>query len=138
MVSLNAGCGEDGWGDVRLDLRGTPLVFANIEFLPFRANVFSKIKLREVLEHLDSPLRGLLELKRVLRGSMYISIPNVYYYRVLLRTVQKGWKIPVNYRTDHLQAWDVITMKQLLYQAGLSMVRGRFGLGRRYLEVTVD
>jgi len=136
-VSLNAGCGGDGWGDVRVDLKGEPTIFADVENLPFKGAMFHKIKLREVLEHLSSPLRGLLELKRVLKGWLYISVPNVYYYRRTLRTVQKGWGLPVNYRTEHLQVWDVITMRQLLYAVGLRVLSARFSVWSRYLELVV-
>lgn len=137
LVSLNAGCGADGWGDVRVDLKGEPTVFASIEHLSFRESMFDRIRLWEVLEHLNSPVCGLRELRRVSRGVLSISVPNVYYYKRILRTIKRGWRIPVNYRTRHLQVWDVKTMRQLLHRVGLRAVWGRFSVFSKYLELVV-
>ena len=53
------------------------------ESLPFPDNSFDFINMSEVLEHIDSPEKGLAEAFRVLRpgGSMYLSAPNRFGFR---------------------------------------------------------
>jgi ubiquinone/menaquinone biosynthesis C-methylase UbiE len=68
-LSLNLGCGDDIYGDIRLDL--FPTKAANIvgdsQRLPFRDLVFTEIYERNVFEHLPNPAQHLTEVRRVLR-----------------------------------------------------------------------
>jgi len=80
MTSLNVGC---GWrcqkkGDVGLDInRGICDVVADAENLPFQADVFEKVYLHAILEHLDNPVKCLRESARVAKdkASFEIVIP---------------------------------------------------------------
>ena len=51
---------------------------ANIENLPFEAEIFDGIFCKDVLEHLQNPLHGLIELNRILKkdGKIFISVPD--------------------------------------------------------------
>lgn len=76
---LDAGCGssktERRRKGIGVDLhKGTCDIVADLENLPFRSNVFSFVYARNVLEHLSNPIKGLLELKRVMKSNAKISI----------------------------------------------------------------
>jgi 2-polyprenyl-3-methyl-5-hydroxy-6-metoxy-1,4-benzoquinol methylase len=94
-------------------------------FLGFRNSVFDKIACFEVLEHLDSPIRALKEFKRVLKadGEIMISVPNVWYWRRILRALFERRKIFCEHpEIDHKQAWDIYEFHNLVNQAGLKIV----------------
>jgi len=130
---LNAGCGGKSndkayyFGDVRIDLKHFPPVTALMDahFLGFKSSIFDKIVCFEVLEHLDSPIKALREFKRVLKrdGEILISVPNVWYWRRLLRALIKQHKIfDENITIDHKQAWDVYEFHNLAYQVGFKLI----------------
>ncbi|NQE46640.1 Ubiquinone biosynthesis O-methyltransferase [ANME-1 cluster archaeon GoMg2] len=58
------------------------LIVANAEELPFKSESFDFIICSEVLEHLDSPHEGIIELNRVLTwgGEIIMSMPNLFSY----------------------------------------------------------
>jgi predicted SAM-dependent methyltransferase len=130
---LNVGCGgrpDDKacfFGDVRVDVARFPsvMVLMDAHFLGFRNSVFDKIACFEVLEHLDSPIRALKEFKRVLKadGEIMISVPNVWYWRRILRALFERRKIFCEHpEIDHKQAWDIYEFHNLVNQAGLKIV----------------
>lgn len=82
------------------------------------------IFLSHVLEHVRDPKKCLVEMRRILKGVLEIRLPNVYYYVRILRTIKRGFKIPVAFGTKHLQIWDVITMHQLLHSCDLMFISG--------------
>jgi len=52
------------------------LIVADAENLPFKENVFDRILLSEVIEHLPHPLSLIWEIKRILKGMAVITTPN--------------------------------------------------------------
>lgn len=80
MLTLDVGCGwqkgsHNKRGDVGLDLyRGMCDVLGDAQFLPFRDEIFDRVLLYYVLEHLDSPSRCLKEVKRVAKKGAYVKI----------------------------------------------------------------
>ncbi len=66
---LNIGCGDDPYGDVRLDLFQTKATNAlgDAANLPFADGVFSDIYERNLLEHMPNPAAHLQEVRRVLK-----------------------------------------------------------------------
>lgn len=66
---LNIGCGEDRFGDVRLDLAPTSstTIVADAQSLPFRDSVFERTYERNLLEHLPNPGKHLSEVNRVMK-----------------------------------------------------------------------
>jgi predicted SAM-dependent methyltransferase len=124
---LNIGCGGPSgkrafYGDVRVDIRKFPNVTAVMDAhkLAFRDNSFGKVVAYEVLEHLESPIEALREMRRVLRddGIIEITIPNVWYWKLPL-ACWLGILRPRNLDTDHKQIWDIYTSQLLAKQAGL-------------------
>jgi ubiquinone/menaquinone biosynthesis C-methylase UbiE len=66
---LNLGCGDDQYGDVRLDLFPTKgaNVVGDSQQLPFKDSVFSEVYERNVFEHLPNPAQHLVEVRRVMQ-----------------------------------------------------------------------
>jgi 2-polyprenyl-3-methyl-5-hydroxy-6-metoxy-1,4-benzoquinol methylase len=52
------------------------LIVADAENLPFKENVFDRILLSEVIEHLPHPSSVIWEIKRILKGKAVITTPN--------------------------------------------------------------
>jgi ubiquinone/menaquinone biosynthesis C-methylase UbiE len=68
-LTLNLGCGEDVYGDVRLDFvpTGSANVVGDCQQLPFKDDSFVEVYERNVFEHLPNPGQHLFEVKRVLK-----------------------------------------------------------------------
>ncbi len=79
------------------------VIKANVEIidLPYEDCFFDVIILGDVLEHLISPVNTINKLLKVLKpgGKIYITVPNIRYWRVILDLVikddweYKGWGI---------------------------------------------
>jgi len=96
-MKLNAGCGCNFWGDVRLDIQLFSIVFyrkrtsaniiGSVEYLPFKDKVFSETLCSHVLEHTLNPLKCFEELKRVTRDHLLIHVPVFHVYSLLIEAV---------------------------------------------------
>jgi len=78
MVSLNAGCGNDFWGDVRMDV--DPQAKARTHLMDicgmnFPDGSFEETKCISVLEHIPDWKRAIYELCRVTSGWLIIEVP---------------------------------------------------------------
>ena len=73
---LNLGCGDDSYGDVRVDLFRTKTsnVISDVQNLPFRSESFQEVFERNVFEHLPNPAMHLEEVKRVLASKGRLSL----------------------------------------------------------------
>jgi SAM-dependent methyltransferase len=129
---LNVGCGGRPYdkacyfGDVRIDVSMVPpvMILMDAHFLGFRDSVFEKVVCFEVVEHLDSHIRALKEFQRVFKedGEIIISVPNVWYWRRILRILIKRRDVFNEIPTaDHKQAWDVYEFHKLAHQVGLKV-----------------
>ena len=121
---LNIGCGNDREGDVRLDIEPSPTtnIIADAHNLPVRA-LFTKIKCYNVLEHLNSPVTALKEMRRVCeKGFIHICVPNVNELRRILANSRNPLR-PVNSKTRHLQGWDATEIKHLVREAEYLQVK---------------
>lgn len=91
---LDIGCGylsdhkrREGIG---LDLqKGTCDVVGDIHYLPFQNNTFSFVYARNILEHLDKPMRALKEIKRVMQCKAQISITIPVYHNPCVDEILK-------------------------------------------------
>lgn len=75
---LNAGCGDDMRGDIRVDIKPTRATthVANIEDLSFIPdNSVDDTICISVLEHTDNPVRAIKELCRVTKRRIIIEVP---------------------------------------------------------------
>jgi len=79
MLTLDVGCGwhegQKRRGDVGLDLhRGMCDVVGDAQHLPFRDEVFDRILLYAILEHLDRPSKCLEDVRRVAKKGAPVEI----------------------------------------------------------------
>ena len=76
MMKANMGCGDDCWGEIRVDVyKGSANVLADIQFLPFRKKVFDDVRSISVLEHIGCWIQGLNELLRVTKTRLILEVP---------------------------------------------------------------
>jgi ubiquinone/menaquinone biosynthesis C-methylase UbiE len=150
---LDVGCGSEPHGDVNCDLftglnphligssrrsdyvipREIPnFVKATIYSLPFKTSGFSTVVCYHVLEHLEDPLRGLQELKRVSKRFVIVRVPS-------LRAVLWGE------RATHLFTWSEYSLSHFLSQifskitihSSYAVVRGKILSKIPYMRETL-
>jgi ubiquinone/menaquinone biosynthesis C-methylase UbiE len=78
-VVLDIGCGENPRGTINIDVAKTRFcnIVSSAEYLPIKTDSVDEVICTEVLEHLNRPKKGLLEIRRVLKsgGVARISFP---------------------------------------------------------------
>jgi ubiquinone/menaquinone biosynthesis C-methylase UbiE len=96
-------------------------VLCDAHFLPFKADSFAKIFLLETLDAVYSPARVLGELHRVLKvnGRLILSLPNIYYFKRLIRWILN--ETPISQHKGHIQAWSMAEIKRLLQVCGFQV-----------------
>jgi SAM-dependent methyltransferase len=79
----------------------------------FEEESFDSVLMFEVLEHLENPKMALREIHRVLKtgGNLVISIPNIMYFRGILRWICKG---RISSSKEHISAWSLAEIEHLL------------------------
>lgn len=90
METLDIGIGPKPQGDINIDVVPNPHadLLADIQFLPFRDEVWSEVRALAVLEHVDYPFLAMSEIKRVMKrdGEAVLGVPkpfwtnNSFYY----------------------------------------------------------
>jgi ubiquinone/menaquinone biosynthesis C-methylase UbiE len=117
---LDIGCGKNPQGDINIDylayadkyriadLKNVPnFLNADVQNLPFRDNVVSKVIMVHVLEHLDNPLKALREVRRVVMNEATIFVPNY----------------PLEKETQyHFYSWNRWTLYNILNKAGFTQI----------------
>lgn len=124
-IRVNVGCGydhRDGFLNVDIDPACSPDQIEDVTMLSFPNESIDFIRCIEVLEHVSSPQRALEEMYRVLTntGFAFISVPNVYQIRVMLRFLVKG-TIEDNPATDHMQLFRYVELKRLCELIGFEI-----------------
>jgi len=100
--------------------RSARTIIANAHFIPLRDKAISKTLCKSVLEHVEAPLKVLLEIKRITVDEIIISVPNLINVRRILRTL-KNPLYSINLVTRHLQGWDAKEIRHLAHMAGLKV-----------------
>jgi len=110
---LDVGCGylpdHKRRRGIGVDLhRGTCDIIADTHHLPFQQSTFKKIYARNILEHLNTPMVALKELKRVLKpnGVLSITIPihhNPCRDEIIKFLVEFPFRIPITLK--RLRRW---------------------------------
>lgn len=116
-------------GDVNLDIgppngRQENFVLGDAHHLPFRANTFRLTYFYDVIEHVESPIRALREIRRV-SSAVEISTPNPLHWRKFLRAA-RGKDIILGSQPDHISTWTDAEIRNLLALSGFKNVVIRF------------
>ena len=90
---LNIGCGEEFYGDVRVDFvkTGSTTIVADLNNkFPFKSNQFDEIYCRSVLEHIKNLGQFIEESMRVLKkdGKFYFRTDNASYIGFIMQNHQ--------------------------------------------------
>ena len=127
--TLEIGCGlhREHGVDVAIDISRNAScdVISNAHEIAFKDCIFDKVVAYEVLEHLSSPARALREVNRILKddGTFRFSIPNIMYYRTVLRWILKS-KIAVS--GEHINGWTLAEIENLLTTTGFRITKINF------------
>lgn len=77
---LNVGCGQDTFGDIRMDLFRTQAtnVLGDAVHLPFAGEAFTEVFEKNLLEHMPNPATHLEDVRRVLKegGTLHLITDN--------------------------------------------------------------
>ena len=109
--------------------RSARTIIADAHFIPLRDKAISKTLCKSVLEHIEAPIKVILEMKRITADEIILVIPNV----VNLKRILLNLKIPlrkVNTNTLHLQGWDIKLVGHIANATGLKVLSFGWELGR--------
>lgn len=136
--SLNLGCGNDKRGTVRIDInpaRNGITLLADAHFIPLRDKAISKTLCKSVLEHVEAPIKVILEMKRITADEIILVVPNILNLRRIWLDLKNPLRV-VNKETTHLQGWDVKLIGHIANATGLKILsfewlfENRFKRGR--------
>lgn len=85
-------------------------VLCDAHELPFKENCFSIVHASHILEHLENPVKAILEMRRVTRNRVVIKVPNESYFK---------WK---SSGSGHIFGWNKYTLYNLLSKYFSSVV----------------
>jgi len=118
MKKLNLGCGSDykeGW--VNVDCRGNVNVdkIYDLNKFPysFKDNTFNEIYVSHVLEHLDDPIKVLMEIIRISENGakIIIKVPHAYSYANVASIQHKANFTENSFTPGHLKEYDLEDLK---------------------------
>ena len=109
-------------GNIHLDLlkpihKIPNFILCDTHNLPLKADLFDKVFLYDVIEHLGFPLKALLEIKRILKlkGLLELGTPNALYLPKIIRSILRGSYIP---HRDHILTYGKPELNNLFTRAG--------------------
>lgn len=120
----------------------TILVNPNLHQFEFDAEVFDRILMLDVLEHMVDPWLALKDVSRFLNpdGKIILSIPNVQNLRVIVPLIFGGWKYGDAGILDktHLRFFTKKTVFELVESAGLRVESVNANLETHLLPVLMN
>ncbi len=116
--------------------RNLKVVLGSLEDpLPFNDNSFDYVIATEALEHISATEKALLEMARVSKGHMLVSIPNIAFWKHRLTLLSghfpKQWVI---HPMEHLRYWSVADFRKMLEKQNFKITHTQAGSGKRYLR----
>jgi 2-polyprenyl-3-methyl-5-hydroxy-6-metoxy-1,4-benzoquinol methylase len=107
---------------------GFDFLVANGENLPIKNKLFDAVITLQVIEHVDSPMRFLLEIHRVMRdgGYLVISTVNAFNLTNLLRHFLRRTPNIEKYKSGHYYIWDLHHFTMLLSRTGFSYLHHKW------------
>jgi len=134
MLTLDIGCGYNEafknaqfHGNINVDIRKPLIRIPNFiqcdtHFLPFRPDTFDLVFFFEVIEHVESPLKALKQIRYVLKekGHLNLTTPNGLHILKIARSIKRGFYSP---HEDHISIWNLPELKQLLQKANFKHIQ---------------
>ncbi len=116
--------------------KGLETVVGDLEKeLPFEPKSFDYVIATEIIEHISFSEELLMEMSRVAREYILVSIPNsahwTYRIQLLFGAFPRQWAF---HPREHLRFWSIGDFKKTLSGVGLHAEEIRAGSGRRYLR----
>jgi len=80
----------------------------------------------EVIEHVESPMRCLREMRRVLKakGLLELSTPNIFHWRIIIRQIRGLSQVLSD--TGHIACWTKAELQNILSNAGFSNIHLKY------------
>ena len=110
--------------------RGITLL-ADAHFIPLRDKAISMTLCKSVLEHVEAPIKVILEMKRITADKIFIMVPNILYLKRILQNLKNPLR-KVNAGTLHLQGWDIKLMGHIADATGLKIIAVEWPLRKKY------
>lgn len=125
-LDVGSGGGKYGTtclGDINIDIGrpknkpNKPFIQCDATTLPFTENLFTQITMFDVIEHVDSPMLVLKELKRVLKanGVLVLGTPNAMRILNFLFIIVHVTYLP---HKDHVYTWGKPELTNLMNKVG--------------------
>ena len=156
-LSLDIGVGGKSWTvttkqnkSVSVDIEKPKkklenFVLADCHFLPFKNDCFYYFLMKDVLEHLNSPIKCLNEIKRVscINGKINILTPNSLFFTKIILSIKRSLvknSIPYNPHLDHSLIWGIpeliILLKKAKYKkVNVSLIENKYSEKRNVFEL---
>ena len=96
-------------------------LLADAHFIPLRDKSISKTLCKSVLEHVDSPRKVVLEMKRITADEIILVVPNVVNLGRMWLNLKKPLR-KVNAGTKHIQGWDSKLISHIANATGLKVL----------------
>ena len=109
--------------------RSARTIIADAHFIPLRDKAISKTLCKSVLEHVEAPIKVILEMKRITADEIILIVPNVLNWRRVLQNMKNPLR-KINTGTLHLQGWDLKLIGHIANAAGLKVLSINWGIGR--------
>ncbi len=105
--------------------QGLPVQYGSVYNLPFDAASIDCVLFFEVIEHLDEPIRALLEIYRVLKpgGRLILIFPNDLMF--MISRLLTGMLKEAFYNSGHVRQWTPFKIKKALHSTGYKIVKHR-------------
>jgi len=110
--------------------------YGNLESAEFNADYFDAVTMWQVLEHVESPLSTLLEVKRILKkgGVLIIGVPNVSTCEVsIFGKWWWAWEVP-----RHLNHFTPEVIRNCLEKTGLKLLKVEFSSNPNNIIMSVQ
>lgn len=113
-------------GDINCDIsvpstKVQNFIRCDAHFLPFKQNIFERVFLYNVIEHLEAPFKALKEVYEVLieRGTLELATPNALHILKVVRAAKRGFYSP---EEDHIATYGLPELKSLLEKVGFKQI----------------
>ena len=104
-------------------------LLADAHFIPLRDKSISKTLCKSVLEHVDSPRKVVLEMKRITADEIILVVPNIVNLGRMWLNLKKPLR-KVNAGTKHIQGWDSKLISHIANATGLKVLSFEWRLRR--------